>query len=50
MLYIAIERSMQAPKKRTGRQVMARSKPIKKELKQVDDGIAHDDDELKFLS
>lgn len=46
----AIERSMQAPKKRTGRQVMARSRPFKKEAKVTDDGIANDDDELKFLS
>jgi len=48
----AIERSMQAPKKRTGRMVMQRSRPIKKEKTQsvdaVDDGV--DKDELRYLS
>ena len=48
----AIERSMQAPKKRTGRQVMQRSRPVRKEKTQnvdaVDDG--EDLDELRYLS
>jgi hypothetical protein len=48
----AIERSMQAPKKRTGRLVMQRSRPIRKEKTQnvdaVDDG--EDLDELRHLS
>ena len=48
----AIERSMQAPKKRIGRQVMYRSRPIRKEQK--DDGDENNDkdncDELKYLS
>jgi len=48
----AIERSMQAPKKRTGRQVMARSRPIRKEIKTNGDEDKDDgkNDELKFLS
>jgi hypothetical protein len=48
----AVERSMQAPKKRTGRLVMARSRPIRKETKSNDDGQNADDnnDELKYLS
>lgn len=48
----AIERSMQAPKKRTGRQVMQRSRPVRQEKSQnvdaVDDG--DDLDELRHLS
>lgn len=48
----AIERSMQAPKKRVGKQVMHRSRPVRKEktlnVDMVDDGT--DLDELKFLS
>ena len=48
----AIERSMQAPKKRIGRQVMYRSRPIRKEQK--DDGDENNEkdnnDELRFLS
>jgi len=48
----AIERSMQAPKKRTGRQVMYRSKPLKTELQSTgdDDKDKDNNDELKFLS
>ena len=48
----AIERSMQAPKKRTGRMVMARSRPLKVENKgrKDDDKDKNNDDELKFLS
>lgn len=48
----AIERSMQAPKKRIGRQVMYRSRPIRKEQKDDgDDGNEKDNnDELRFLS
>merc|ERR1711871_471463 len=46
----AVERSRQAPKKRTGRQVMARSKPIRKEIKIADDSNDDkDNDELKHL-
>ena len=48
----AIERSMQAPKKRTGRQVMQRSRPVRKEattnVNEIDDGA--DTDEIRFLS
>ena len=48
----AIERSMQAPKKRIGRQVMYRSRPIRKEHK--DDGDENNEkdnnDELRYLS
>jgi len=47
----AIERSMQAPKKRTGKQVMYRSRPIKKEstvIQTNDDN--NNDDEMKHLS
>ena len=47
----AIERSMQAPKKRTGRQIMQRSRPVRKEATQtVDTGEDENNDELKFLS
>lgn len=48
----SIERSLQAPKKRTGRQVMFRSKPIRKEkVNHGDDNNNKDNnDELKFLS
>ena len=47
----AVERAMQAPKKRTGRQVMARSKPLRKEIKITDDSTDdHDNDELKHLT
>ena len=47
----AIERSMQAPKKRTGRQIMQRSRPIRKEAATtVDTGDDENTDELKFLS
>jgi hypothetical protein len=43
---------MQAPKKRTGRQVMYRSKPIQKESKNTgdDDQDKDNSDEVKFLS
>ena len=48
----AIERSMQAPKKRIGRQVMYRSRPIRREQK--DDGDENNEkdnnDELRYLS
>jgi hypothetical protein len=47
----AIERSMQAPKKRTGRQIMQRSKPVRKEAAQaVDTGDEDNNDEMKFLT
>jgi len=47
----AIERSMMAPKKRTGRQIMQRSKPVRKETTQaVDTGDEDNTDELKYLS
>jgi hypothetical protein len=48
----SIERSLQAPKKRVGRQVMFRSKPIRKEkINHGDDNNNKDNnDELKFLS
>jgi hypothetical protein len=48
----AIERSLQAPKKRTGRQVMFRSKPIRKErVNHGDDNNNGDNnDEIRFLS
>ena len=48
----AIERSMQAPKKRTGRQVMHRSRPIRTEEKTDgdDDKDKDNNDELRFLS
>mmetsp|Transcript_34526 Transcript_34526/g.32899 ORF Transcript_34526/g.32899 Transcript_34526/m.32899 type:complete len:564 (-) Transcript_34526:109-1800(-) len=48
----AIERSMQAPLKRIGRQVMYRSKPIRKEQKDDGDDSNEKDnnDELRFLS
>jgi hypothetical protein len=48
----AIERSMQAPKKRFGRQVMYRSKPSRAEEKKNGDEDADKDntDELKYLS
>mmetsp|Transcript_5223 Transcript_5223/g.5352 ORF Transcript_5223/g.5352 Transcript_5223/m.5352 type:complete len:586 (-) Transcript_5223:47-1804(-) len=47
----AIERSLQAPKKRLGRQVMFRSKPIRQEKKNDGDDNSNKDnnDELKFL-
>lgn len=47
----AIERSLQAPKKRAGRQVMFRSKPVRVAQKSDDDGLKNDnDDEAKYLS
>jgi hypothetical protein len=47
----AIERSMMAPKKRTGRQIMQRSKPVRKETTAtVDTGDEENTDEIKFLS
>jgi hypothetical protein len=47
----AIERSMQAPKKRIGRQVMQRSRPVRKEkMLDMDTGEAVDDDEQKYLA
>lgn len=46
----AIERSMQAPKKRVGRMVMYRSRPIRKE--ETNDGVEEDkdNDDERFLS
>jgi hypothetical protein len=47
----AIERSMQAPKKRSGRQIMQRSRPVRKEATKKED--TSDDvntDELRFMS
>lgn len=48
----AIERSMQAPKKRIGRQVMYRSKPLRMEEKKSgdDDNDKDNTDEMKYLS
>jgi len=48
----AIERSMQAPKKRTGRQVMYRSRPLRKENTMTGNEIDNEDndDEIKYLS
>lgn len=47
----AIERSMQAPKKRIGRQVMYRSRPQRaEEKKQEEDDGRDNTDEVKFLS
>ena len=46
----AIERSMQAPKKRVGRMVMSRSRPVRKGVdRNDDDGDKGNDDELRFL-
>jgi hypothetical protein len=51
-IHIYIYRSMQAPLKRIGRQVMYRSKPIRKEQKDDGDDSNEKDnnDELRFLS
>lgn len=48
----AIERSMQAPKKRTGRQVMYRSRPIRKEQQNTgdEDNEKDNNDEMKYLN
>ena len=47
----AIERGMAAPKKRSGRQIMQRSRPVRKEAAQKEDtGDDANTDELKFLS
>ena len=48
----ATERSLQAPKKRSGRQVMFRSKPIRKELTNSgdDDNDQNNNDEIKYLT
>ena len=47
----AIERSLQAPKKRVGRQVMFRSKPVRQERKSAgDENTQENNDELKYLS
>jgi hypothetical protein len=48
----AIERSMQAPKKRNGPPVMYRSRLIKKETKDagMDEAAKDNNDEIKFLS
>ena len=46
----AVERSMQAQKKRTGRHVMARSRPIRKEIKTSDEtNDESNNDEIKHL-
>eukprot|EP01041_Mallomonas_annulata_P001881 gene1881-3649_t len=47
----AIERSLQAPKKRIGRQVMFRSKPVRQEKKNDGDDNSNKDnnDELKYM-
>ncbi|CAM9264981.1 unnamed protein product [Ectocarpus fasciculatus] len=47
----AIERSLQAPKKRAGRQVMFRSKPVRRARENTDDANNLDNnDEAKYLS
>lgn len=48
----AIERSMQAPKKRIGRQVMYRSRPLRSEAKSMGDDSNDKDntDEIRYLS
>jgi hypothetical protein len=46
----AVERSMQAPKKRTGRQVMYRSRPVHHEMHQAEEINDVDNDEAKYLS
>jgi hypothetical protein len=47
----AIERSMQAPKKRSGRQIMQRSRPVRREAtKKEDTSDEVNTDELKFMS
>jgi hypothetical protein len=46
----ALERSMQAPKKRTGRQVMFRSQPERKAVREEKEEVDQDAiDELKYL-
>ncbi|GMI60636.1 hypothetical protein ScalyP_jg10536 [Parmales sp. scaly parma] len=46
----AIERSLQPPKKRAGRQVMYRSQPVRRKVKEEKKEITEDDlDELKHL-
>jgi hypothetical protein len=47
----AIERSMESPKKRQGRKVMTRSRPIKKSSMRQSDALDQDTlDELRFLN
>ena len=46
----AIERSMQAPKKRVGRMVMYRSRPIRKEETNDEDDNVKDNDDERFLT
>lgn len=46
----AVERSMQAPKKRTGRQVMYRSRPTRHETTRNEEVNDDNDDEAKYLS
>ena len=47
----AIERSMQAPKKRVGRMVMNRSRPPRKEeIRDHSSSNNNDDDEQKYLT
>ena len=46
----SIERSLQAPKKRTGRQVMFRSAPLRKAIHEEKEEETDDMDELKYLT
>ena len=47
----AIERSLQPPKKRAGRQVMYRSQPVRRKVKEEKKEITEEDlDEIKHLS
>ena len=46
----SIERSLQAPKKRTGRQVMYRSQPLKKKILEEKEEEVDDLDEIKYLT
>ena len=47
----SMERSRQPPKKRTGRQVMFRSAPIRRKIEEEKDNENQEDlDELKFLT
>mmetsp|Transcript_19944 Transcript_19944/g.25128 ORF Transcript_19944/g.25128 Transcript_19944/m.25128 type:complete len:87 (+) Transcript_19944:1-261(+) len=47
----SIERSLQAPKKRTGRQVMFRSQPVRRAIREdKEEDNKEDHDEIKFLT
>ena len=46
----SIERSMQAPKTRTGRQVMFRSAPVRRAVREEKKEEEEDQDEIKHLS